>query len=90
MFGHSSHNDRRTEANEANEPLLTRDDSDHHNTSLDSDDDADSTALGHNGAVRFAEHVQVIGPPLRSMLASRETGEYVSSSVLYTYDIARI
>ncbi|KAJ6586937.1 amino acid transporter [Mycena vulgaris] len=71
MFGQSSHTERRTEANE---PLLARDDSNHHTVQLDSDDE-DSTALGdrRDHAVRFEDHVQVIGPPLRSMLASRET-----------------
>ncbi|KAJ7703183.1 hypothetical protein B0H17DRAFT_92903 [Mycena rosella] len=79
MFGQSSHSERRTEAHE---PLLARDDDDRHAIPLDSDDEDDSTALGHaddrrDHAVRFEDHVQVIGPPLRSMLASRETGKYV-------------
>ncbi|KAJ7680335.1 amino acid transporter [Mycena polygramma] len=70
MFGQSSHSDRRTEANE---PLLADD----HNTIFDEDDEDESSALNHTGDrqdhVRFEEHVQVIGPPLRSMIASRET-----------------
>ncbi|KAF7376158.1 Aa-trans domain-containing protein [Mycena sanguinolenta] len=64
---------RRTEANE---PLLARDDSDIFR--VDSDDEDESSALNNHGeerrehGVRFEEHVQVIGPPLRSMQASRE------------------
>ncbi|KAJ7084400.1 amino acid transporter [Mycena belliarum] len=74
MFGQSS----RRERTEANEPLLSRDNSGHRTPSLDQDDELDSTALGHTDdgrshAVRFEDHVQVIGPPLRSMVASRET-----------------
>lgn len=71
MFGQPSHNERRTEASE---PLLGSDD----RAALDSDDE-DSSALGDrlDHAVRFDDEVQVIGPPLRSMQASRETGVYV-------------
>ncbi|KAJ7193185.1 transmembrane amino acid transporter protein-domain-containing protein [Mycena haematopus] len=69
---------RRTEANE---PLLARDDlaDDPNIFKLDSDDEDESSALNNHveerreHEVRFEEHVQVIGPPLRSMLASRET-----------------
>ncbi|KAJ6499287.1 amino acid transporter [Mycena sanguinolenta] len=70
MFGQQ----RRTEANE---PLLARDDSNIFR--VDSDDEDESSALSNHGeerrehGVRFEEHVQVIGPPLRSMIASRET-----------------
>ncbi|KAJ7925314.1 amino acid transporter [Mycena leptocephala] len=79
MFGQSNRNERRTE--EANEPLLADSDNlvdDHTIFKLDSDDEDESSALNHTGdrrdhTVRFEEHVQVIGPPLRSMLASRET-----------------
>ncbi|KAJ7462322.1 amino acid transporter [Mycena galericulata] len=79
MFGQSSQSERRTEASE---PLLagSRDDLANDNTifKLDSDEEDESSALGHTDdrrshAVRFEDHVQVIGPPLRSMLASRET-----------------
>lgn len=84
MFGHN-HNQRRTEANE---PLLagSRDNlaDDRNIFQLDSDDEDESSALNDHvddrrreHGVRFEEHVQVIRPPLRSMLASRETGEYV-------------
>ncbi|KAJ7770231.1 amino acid transporter [Mycena maculata] len=76
MFNQSSQNQRRTEASE---PLLaaSRDDLANDDT-MDSDEEDESSALSHIGdprehAVRFEEHVQVIGPPLRSMLASRET-----------------
>ncbi|KAJ7096308.1 amino acid transporter [Mycena epipterygia] len=67
MFGQPSHNERRTEASE---PLLGSDD----RAALDSDEE-DSSALGDrlDHAVRFDDEVQVIGPPLRSMQASRET-----------------
>jgi sodium-coupled neutral amino acid transporter 11 len=83
MFGQSNRHERRTE--EANEPLLADSDNlvdDQTIFKLDSDDEDESSALNHTGdrrdhTVRFEEHVQVIGPPLRSMLASRETGEYV-------------
>ncbi|KAJ7346632.1 amino acid transporter [Mycena albidolilacea] len=80
MFGHN-HNQRRTEANE---PLLagSRDNvvDDRNIFQLDSDDEDESSALNDHvddrrreHGVRFEEHVQVIRPPLRSMLASRET-----------------
>ncbi|KAF8210288.1 transmembrane amino acid transporter protein-domain-containing protein [Mycena galopus ATCC 62051] len=71
MFGQSTRNQPRTEANE---PLLAGDDQDIFK--LDSDGEEESSALNNDRrehAVRFEEHVQVIGPPLRSMLASRET-----------------
>lgn len=79
MFGQPSHSARRTEANE---PLLAaRDSLEDDHVILGSDDDDESTALSHaddrREHVRFEEHVQVIGPPLRSMIASRETGQYV-------------
>jgi hypothetical protein len=53
----------------------------------DSDDEIEATALesaksdrtDHN--VRFQEEVQVIGPSLRSTLARREAGVYVSYSL---------
>ena len=52
----------------------------------DSDDELEGTALDSaktdrtDHSVRFREEVQVIGPPLRSTLASREAGMYVSLS----------
>ena len=49
----------------------------------DSDDENEPTALGAakpDHGVRFEEEVQVIGPPLRSTLASREAGVYVGHS----------
>ncbi|KAJ7218055.1 amino acid transporter [Mycena pura] len=79
MFGQSNHNERRTEANE---PLLARSrdnvEDDHTIFQIDSDEEEDSTALDNadnrrDHGVRFDERVQVIAPPLRSMIASRET-----------------
>jgi solute carrier family 38 (sodium-coupled neutral amino acid transporter), member 11 len=49
----------------------------------DFDDETEETALDSartDHTVRFQEEVHVIGPPLRSTLASREAGVCVSSS----------
>lgn len=89
MFANHTRRDRNTAASavEYTQPLLGSRESlnppaEHTIFSADdSDDDAEGTALDpakpdHN--VRFREEVQVIGPPLRSTLASREAGVYVS------------
>jgi len=50
------------------------------------DHDIEATALDSSRtdlSVRFQEEVQVIGPPLRSTLASREVGVYVSCSPFF-------
>ncbi|KAK7057179.1 aa-trans domain-containing protein [Favolaschia claudopus] len=77
MFSQS--NTRSGRRNEANEPLLGLPD-DPNVFKLDDDDEDESSALNTHGddprrehGVRFEDDVQVIGPPLRSMLASRET-----------------
>jgi hypothetical protein len=90
MFAKSTRRDRNTSAEvEYTEPLLgTQDDTPADRTIFsveDSDDELEGTALNtskseRNDHVRFHEEVQVIGPPLRSTLASREAGEYASSS----------
>jgi sodium-coupled neutral amino acid transporter 11 len=41
---------------------------------VDDDSDDGETLLTPTPTVRFEEHVQVIGPPLRSTIQSRETG----------------
>ncbi|KAJ6625632.1 amino acid transporter [Mycena sp. CBHHK59/15] len=76
MFGHSTHSERR--AGEASEPLLAGSRQNLAGDSIfavtDSDDDDDNSALGErHHTVRFEDQVHVIAPPLRSMLASRET-----------------
>jgi sodium-coupled neutral amino acid transporter 11 len=61
----------------------------------DADDEIEATALDsaksdrtdHN--VRFEDEVQVIGPSLRSTLANREAGVYVSYS-LYSFLCSRL
>ncbi|KAJ7170541.1 amino acid transporter [Mycena crocata] len=74
MFGQSNgRSERRTEASE---PLLRDNFADDHAV-LGSDEDEGSALTNadesRDHAVRFEDRVQVIGPPLRSMLASRET-----------------
>ncbi|KAF9460696.1 hypothetical protein BDZ94DRAFT_877757 [Collybia nuda] len=89
MFAKSIRRDRDASTEvEYTEPLLGS----QHNSPIDrtlfavedSDDEAEGTALNTakpdtHDHVRFQEDVQVIGPPLRSTLASREAGEYVPS-----------
>lgn len=56
----------------------------------DDDEDTELTALHSSRSdhsVRFTEHVQVIGPPLRSTLASREAGAYVFNSPFLSFSI---
>jgi solute carrier family 38 (sodium-coupled neutral amino acid transporter), member 11 len=90
MFGTSRTRDRNAAADgEARQPLLNtsredlvadervvfsiRDDED------DPDDSFESPKDRPEHGVRFQESVQVIGPPLRSTIRSRETGAPISS-----------
>lgn len=90
MFPKSTRRDRNASAEgEYTEPLLGSQDSSSVDRTIfsveDSDDEHEGTAFNtakpdNHDHVRFREEVQVIGPPLRSTLASREAGEYVSHS----------
>jgi sodium-coupled neutral amino acid transporter 11 len=79
---------RPTDAEHA-QPLLGSQDVDHTIFSVEDSEDESNEATALDSAktdrtdhsVRFQEEVHVIGPPLRSTLASRETGVYVSSSL---------
>lgn len=92
MFPKSTRRDRNASAEvEYTEPLLGSQDNSPADRTIfsaeDSDDEHEGTALNtakpdNHDHVRFREEVQVIGPPLRSTLASREAGEYVSRSPL--------
>ena len=81
-------NKSRTNGNADSEyrrPLLDSE-AEHSRTLFNADDDSDeegTSALVEpttSKSVHFKEDVQVIAPPLRSMTASRETGESASSS----------
>ena len=89
MFGHNSRKDRAISSDgESREPLLgsSRQDSVDENVIFAIEDDDDEPANVHPGrgsphaerpehSVRFQEEVQVIGPPLKSTIQSREAGE---------------
>lgn len=54
---------------------------------IDGSDDEDSTSAleppqASSRSVRFEDEVQILGPPLRSTMASREAGVYVWASML--------
>lgn len=76
MFGQSSRPKRSTE--EASRPLLdTHDEQVVFTVDDDSDEDLpppSSSERRPEHSVRFEDHVQVIGPPLKSTVHSRETG----------------
>lgn len=58
----------------------------------DDEDDDDEQALHSSRSthsVRFTEQVQVIGPPLRSTLASREAGVCVPATFPLSYGLKR-
>lgn len=90
MFAKSTRRDRNPPAEvEYTEPLLGSTDDLPNNRTIfsvdedDDDDDVEGTALNtskSDHSVHFREEVQVIGQPLRSTLASREAGVYVSHS----------
>ena len=93
MFKLSTRRDRNhaTDIDHAQPLLRSRDDVVNDRTIFaveDSDDEIEATALDSaksdrtDHSVRFQEEVQVIGPPLRSTLASREAGVYVTFSIL--------
>jgi sodium-coupled neutral amino acid transporter 11 len=86
MFGHNSRKDRAISSDgESRQPLLgsSRQDSVDENVIFAIEDDDDEPTNVHSGpqterpehTVRFQEEVQVIGPPLKSTIQSREAGE---------------
>ena len=96
MFGHNSRKDRSAPSDgESRQPLLSRSHEDSvqdEGVIFAIDDDEDETNNIHPGnrspeperpehSVRFQEEVQVIGPPLKSTIQSRETGEYPRTHV---------
>jgi len=87
MFGQNSRKDRNGPSDgESRQPLLS--DSIQDDTVIFAIDDDDETSnINHpehessqserpEHTVRFQEEVQVIGPPLKSTIQSRETGKY--------------
>jgi hypothetical protein len=96
MFGHNSRKDRSAPSDgESRQPLLSRsyeDSVQDEGVIFAIDNDEDDTDNIHSGnrspqperpehSVRFQEEVQVIGPPLKSTIQSRETGEYPRTRV---------
>lgn len=87
MFGQQSRKDRNASSNsESSQPLLSSPQEDERVVfAIDEDEDEhldpglSSFVERPEHSVRFEDEVQVIGPPLRSTIQSREAGEYRSA-----------